>query len=78
MHHYLENWAKIPPTDALGVFFFFLLSGVCTRLSLFLQQLLDAKFADANVRKYAVDCLQSLSDDLLISFLLQLVQVSFL
>ena len=37
-------------------------------------ELLDFNFPDRNVRKYAVDCLQDLSDDELSLYLLQLVQ----
>ena len=37
-------------------------------------ELLDFNFPDKNVRKYAVDCLQDLSDDELSLYLLQLVQ----
>ncbi|KAL6051806.1 Phosphatidylinositol 4,5-bisphosphate 3-kinase catalytic subunit gamma isoform [Balamuthia mandrillaris] len=38
-------------------------------------ELLDAKFADEKVRKYAVLCLQELNDEQLAAFLPQLVQV---
>ena len=37
--------------------------------------LLDAGFADSSIRSYAVQCLTNISDDKLISYLLQLVQV---
>ena len=37
-------------------------------------ELLDAKFPDVKVRGYAVSCLESLSDDQLVDFLLQLSQ----
>lgn len=37
-------------------------------------ELLDAKFADAAVRQYAVDCLDDLSNEQLCDYLLQLVQ----
>jgi len=38
-------------------------------------ELLDAKYADAMVREYAVSCLELMNDEELCSFLLQLVQV---
>jgi len=38
-------------------------------------ELLDAKYADASVREYAVRCLEELSNDQLDDYLLQLVQV---
>eukprot|EP00708_Paratrimastix_pyriformis_P002409 GAFH01001155.1.p1 GENE.GAFH01001155.1~~GAFH01001155.1.p1 ORF type:complete len:549 (+),score=288.11 GAFH01001155.1:132-1649(+) len=38
-------------------------------------ELLDAKFADAMVREYAVRCLEGLNDEELAFFLLQLIQV---
>jgi phosphatidylinositol-4,5-bisphosphate 3-kinase len=38
-------------------------------------ELLDAKFADAAVRQYAVECLDELSNEQLGDYLLQLVQV---
>lgn len=41
-------------------------------------ELLDAKFADAAVRQYAVDCLDDLSNEQLCDYLLQLVQVGLL
>eukprot|EP01114_Cavostelium_apophysatum_P016118 TRINITY_DN4532_c0_g2_i2.p1 TRINITY_DN4532_c0_g2~~TRINITY_DN4532_c0_g2_i2.p1 ORF type:complete len:1434 (+),score=438.70 TRINITY_DN4532_c0_g2_i2:87-4388(+) len=38
-------------------------------------ELLDSKFGDAKVRSFAVQCLEALSDDELLDYLLQLVQV---
>eukprot|EP01116_Phalansterium_solitarium_P018016 TRINITY_DN4609_c0_g1_i1.p1 TRINITY_DN4609_c0_g1~~TRINITY_DN4609_c0_g1_i1.p1 ORF type:complete len:1412 (-),score=535.42 TRINITY_DN4609_c0_g1_i1:565-4800(-) len=38
-------------------------------------ELLDAKYSDSEVRRYAVGCLGTLSDDELLDYLLQLVQV---
>ena len=38
-------------------------------------ELLDAKFADAHIRSYAVGCLEDMDDSELAAYVLQLVQV---
>ena len=38
-------------------------------------ELLDAKFADASIRSYTVDCLEAMPDNELAAYVLQLVQV---
>ena len=72
----LETWSPLSPVDALEVktsTSFLLLKSLYWVLFKF--QLLDAKFANRQVREYAVTSLNNLSDPELRDYLLQLVQV---
>jgi len=69
----LETWNPLSPVDALEV-----RNTTHYNVTLFnpsKTQLLDAKFANRQVREYAVTSLNNLSDPELRDYLLQLVQV---
>lgn len=68
---YVDNWFSVGSPGAMLLPF----SGLDVGLAM---QLLDCHYSDAQVRSMAVRKLETLEDDDVLRYLLQLVQVSFI